>query len=59
MKVIVKAKVTSEDEKKGHQLVSAQSFSTIHWPDVESVEGDKYYVDKAVNLGATAAKKSK
>lgn len=58
--VVVKAKKMIEFlDKQGVKRkdmksfeVSANGFSSVQWYGVEIISGEKYYVDKAVELGA-------
>lgn len=52
MKAVVKEKLSKADIcEKGVIYVTPENFSAVDWDGVE-VSGDKYYVDKAVSLGA-------
>jgi len=54
MKIIIKEVA----EKGDSNVVTPQTFSCIDWNGKE-VTGIKYYVDKAVSLGATKPKRKK
>ena len=54
MKIIIK-KVAEKGDKN---IVTPQTFSCIDWNGKEVI-GIKYYVDKAVSLGATKPKRKK
>jgi len=54
MKIIIKEVA----EKGDSNVVTPQTFSCIDWKGKE-VSGIKYYVDKAVSLGATKPKRKK
>lgn len=56
MKCIIAESFSDSDLKGDAQCVTPQSFSAIKdWSKFE-VDGIKYYVDKAVKLGAKKAK---
>jgi hypothetical protein len=51
--------VIAERSTKGGGEITPQTFSTVkNWEGVE-VSGIKYYVDKAVSLGAIRKRKTK
>ena len=62
--VVVKAeKMVEFTDKQGIKRkdmrafkVSANAFSSVQWYGVKIVDGEKYYVDKAVELGAEIVK---
>lgn len=56
MKCIIAEAFSNEDLKSGAQCVTPQSFSAIKDWSVFEVTGIKYYVDKAVKLGAKKPK---
>lgn len=59
MKAIIKDSFSKAELSSGDLLVSPRSFSYIKsWSDKE-VSGIKYYVDKAVKLGAKKPKPKK
>lgn len=52
MKAIIKESFSKAEMLSGDLLVTPKSFNSVKgWQDVEVI-GLKYYVDKAVNLGA-------
>ena len=54
MKIIIK-----ENAEKGEtNVITPQTFSCVDWKGKE-VSGIKYYVDKAIKLGATKPKPKK
>ena len=63
--VVIKAKKMIEfTDKQGIKRkgmkefdVSANGFSSVLWYGVEITDGEKYYIDKAIDLGAEKAKK--
>lgn len=57
MKYLIKSKLTKEEAKafKG-RCVTPQSFAYIEFQEGDVVDGDEYYVKKAVEAGAKAGK---
>ncbi len=61
--IVVEAEKMAEFvDKQGHKRkamlpfkVSANGFSSVRWYGVKITGGDKYYIDKAVKLGAEKA----
>ncbi len=59
MKAIIKDSFSKAEISSGDLLVTPKSFNSIKgWQDIE-VSGVKYYVDKAVKLGAKKPKPKK
>ena len=59
MQVIIKQTFTDKEQNSDSLLVTPYSFSKVlDWTD-KVVTGDKYYVDKAVSLGAKRQAKTK
>lgn len=59
MKAVVKENLTKADiREKGVIYVTPENFSAVDWNGVE-VSGEKYYVDKAVSLGAHKKRRQK
>lgn len=59
MKAIIKESFSKAELSSGDLLVTPKSFNSVKgWQDVE-VSGVKYYVDKAVKLGAKKPKPKK
>ena len=59
MQVIIKQTFTDKEQNSDSLLVTPYSFGKVlDWTD-KVVTGDKYYVDKAVSLGAKRQAKTK
>ena len=59
MKAIIKDSFSKAEISSGDLLVTLNSFNSVKsWQDIE-VSGTKYYVDKAVTLGAKKPKPKK
>lgn len=59
MKAIIKESFSKAEMLSGDLLVTPKSFNSVKgWQDIEA-SGLKYYVDKAVNLGAKKPKPKK
>ena len=59
MKAIIKESFSKAELSSGDLLVTPKSFNSVKgWQDFE-VSGVKYYVDKAVKLGAKKPKPKK
>ena len=56
MKAIIKESFSKAEASSGNLLVTPKSFNSVKsWQGIE-VNGIKYYVDKAVSLGAKKPK---
>jgi len=59
MKAIIKESFSKAEISSGDLLVTPKSFNSVkEWKGIE-VSGIKYYIDKAVNLGAKKPKPKK
>ena len=59
MKAIIKDSFSKAEVSSGYLLVTPRSFKYVNYWSKYEVSGIKYYVDKAVNLGAKKPKPKK